>query len=64
MVTKRAIFFAGITCGAGLENGRIFTADYFLPLLLCLVFVLKIQVLAFNKATDGFTLGTFCLVKF
>jgi SNF family Na+-dependent transporter len=64
MVTKRAIFFAGITCGAGLEDGRIFTVDYLLPLFFRLVLVLEIHILALDEATDGFALGTFCLVKF
>jgi len=64
MVTKWAIFFAGITCSTGFEDGRVLTIDHLLPLFLRLVFVLEIHVLTLNKATDGLALGTFCLVKF
>jgi hypothetical protein len=63
MVAEEAIFFTGIACGAGCENGRVLTIDYLLPHLLRLVFVLEIHVLALNKATDGFAIGTFGLIK-
>ena len=64
MVAKRAIFFSGIARGAGCEDRGILTVDHLLPLLLCLVLVLKIHVLAFDETTNGIAVGAFCPVEF